>query len=135
MHKNEQFMKLEHIALNVKDPLGMTEWYVEHLGLSIATQKQQPPYTSFLSDYSGQILIEVYNNPADAVPDYRNMNPLHLHVAFVSKDPELDAKHLIDAGASFEQDTRLEDGSHLIMLRDPWGLPLQLCKRASPMLK
>ena len=26
------------------------------------------------------------------------------------------------------------DGSRLIMLRDPWGLPLQLCKRSNPLL-
>jgi len=27
-----------------------------------------------------------------------------------------------------------DDGTRLIMLRDPWGLALQLCKRATPLL-
>ena len=26
----------------------------------------------------------------------------------------------------------MPDGSRLTMMRDPWGLPLQLCQRAKP---
>jgi glyoxylase I family protein len=38
------------------------------------------------------------------------------------------------AGASLADEIRLADGSHLVMLRDPWGLAIQLCKRGTPML-
>ena len=127
-------MKLEHFALNVSDPLAMTNWYKQHLGLQVIRQKKEPPYTTFLGDDSGQVLIEIYNNPAKEVPAYSQMNPLLLHIAFVSKDPQSDKKRLVEAGASSVEDQRLEDGSELIMLRDPWGLALQLCKRAVPML-
>ena len=32
------------------------------------------------------------------------------------------------------EEVRLDDGSLLIMMRDPWGLALQLCRRAKPLL-
>jgi hypothetical protein len=32
-------------------------------------------------------------------------------------------------------EVRLKDGSHLVMMRDPWGLAIQLCKRGQPMLE
>ena len=128
-------MKLEHFALNVEDPLAMAGWYTENLGLTIVRQKQDPPYMTFLADDSGRIMIEIYKNPANEVPDYRKMNPLLVHLAFVSEDPDTDKKRLEKAGASVVSDQQLEDGSHLVMLRDPGGLAIQLCKRGEPMLK
>jgi glyoxylase I family protein len=127
-------MKLEHFALNVEAPLAMAEWYVAHLGLKVVKQLTAPPYMTFLADDSGRIMIEIYQNPADGVPPYRDMNPLLVHLAFVSEKPDEDSERLQSAGASLVTDQRLEDGSHLVMLRDPWGLALQLCKRALPML-
>ena len=127
-------MKLEHFALNVKDPQQMMHWYSQHLGLKAVKVMDKAPYTTFMADDSGTILIEIYNNPANEVPIYKEMNPLMLHLAFVSAAPDIDMKRLLEAGASLESDQRLEDGSHLIMMRDPWGLSIQLCKRATPML-
>lgn len=127
-------MKLEHFALNVEDPLAMAAWYVEYLGLTIVRQMKEAPYTTFMADSSGRIMVEIYRNPADEVPPYPDMNPLLVHLAFVSEEPEEDKKGLMAAGASLESDQQLEDGSRLVMLRDPWGLALQLCKRGKPML-
>ena len=127
-------MKLEHFALNVENPLAMSEWYVKHLGLKIVRQMKEAPYTSFLADDSGIIMIEIYNNPPHEVPKYAEMNPLLVHLAFVSENPDKDREHLVAAGASLVSDQKLDDGSHLVMLRDPWGLSVQLCKRGTPML-
>ncbi|MFD3000692.1 VOC family protein [Pontibacter toksunensis] len=127
-------MKLEHFALNVEEPLAMADWYVEHLELKVVKQLQDPPYMTFLADNSDRIMIEIYRNPADEVPLYREMNPLLVHLAFVSEDPAHDRARLEKAGASVVSDQQYEDGSHLVMLRDPWGLSLQLCKRSTPML-
>jgi glyoxylase I family protein len=128
-------MKLEHFALNVEDPLAMSAWYIENLGMKVVRQIKEAPYTTFMADSSGRIMIEIYRNPAGEVPPYRDMNPLLVHLAFVSEEPEEDKNSLLEAGASLVSDQQLEDGSHLVMLRDPWGLALQLCKRAVPMLK
>lgn len=127
-------MKLEHFALNVEAPLAMAEWYVAHLGLEVVKQVKEPPYMTFLADDSGRIMIEIYQNPADEVPPYRDMDPLLVHLAFVSENPDEDCERLQQAGANLITDLKLEDGSHLIMMRDPWGLALQLCKRGTPML-
>jgi glyoxylase I family protein len=127
-------MKLEHFALNVSDPVAMAMWYVEHLRLTTVRQLEDAPYTHFLADSSGTIMLEIYNNPPDQVPLYAEMDPLLLHVAFVSEDPESDKVALLSAGANLVEELHFEDGSHLVMLRDPWGLAIQLCKRAVPML-
>ena len=128
-------MKLEHFALNVSEPLAMADWYVQHLGLQIVRQTKEPPYTTFLGDDSGQILIEIYKNPPEDVPSYQQMNPLLLHLAFVSDDPQKDKQRLLNEGAGSVEDLVMEDGTQLFMLRDPWGLAFQLCKRAEPMLR
>lgn len=127
-------MKLEHFALNVENPVAMADWYVTNLGLRVVRQMPEAPFTTFLADDSGRIMIEIYLNPADEVPLYREMNPLLVHLAFVSENPEQDKNRLIKAGANLVTDQHLADGSHLVMLRDPWGLALQLCKRGKPML-
>lgn len=127
-------MKLEHFALNVEEPLAMAMWYVENLGLTVVKQVKEAPFMTFLSDDSGRIMIEIYKNPADEVPPYREMNPLLVHLAFVSEDPEKDKNRLQKAGATVVTDDHLEDGTHLVMMRDPWGLAVQLCKRGTPML-
>lgn len=128
-------MKLEHFAINVSDPRAFTKWYVSHMGLTVVKQMDQAPFTTFLADESGNVMIEIYNNPPDEIPPYKTMNPLLLHLAFVSSDPEADSKRLVHAGAEFIEEIRLDDGSFLIMMRDPWGLALQLCKRGKNMLK
>ncbi len=127
-------MKIEHIALNVEKPVEMAEWYVEHLGMSVARQDEEPPYVHFLKDSTGKVMIELYNNPADQVPDYRSMDPLLMHLAFVSGAPGQDKADLLEAGATLVDDSTLPDGSRIIMMRDPWGLAIQLCKRAKPMI-
>lgn len=128
-------MKIEHFAINVSNPVEMTDWYVEHIGLKVVKQEKEAPYTAFLADDGGRVMLEIYKNPPDDVPDYESMDPLIVHLALVSENPEKDKKRLLKAGASLVSDDLLEDGSHLVMLRDPWGLPLQLCKRAVSMLK
>lgn len=127
-------MKIEHFAFNVEDPVAVRGWYTKYLGLSIVKSIDVEPYTTFMADSSGTVMLEIYCNPKDQVPDYRSMNPLLLHIAFISEDPAYDKKRLTDAGATIESDQVFDDGSHLVMLRDPWGLALQLCKRGKPMI-
>jgi glyoxylase I family protein len=128
-------MKIEHFALNVEDPVAMRRWYTEYLGLSIVKSLDEAPYTTFMADSSGTVMLEIYCNPKDQVPDYRSMNPLLVHIAFISEDPASDKEQLTGAGATIESDQLFADNSHLVMLRDPWGLAIQLCKRGKAMVK
>src|SRR5690606_30692781 len=125
-------MNLEHTALNVPDPVGFAAWYGTHLGLRVVRHIPAPHQTHFLADSAGGV-IEIYRNPAAPVPDYATMHPLVLHLAFKSDDARADAARLIAAGATHVEDVLPPDGSVITMLRDPWGLALQLCQRATPL--
>ena len=127
-------MKIEHIAFNVADPVAVAAWYVAHLGLRIVRHVPGPAQTHFLADDAGESVIEIYNNPPDQIPDYRAMNPLLFHLAFISASPAEDSSRLISEGATLVEELNLPDGSQIMMLRDPWGLALQLCKRATPLV-
>jgi catechol 2,3-dioxygenase-like lactoylglutathione lyase family enzyme len=128
-------MKFEHFALNVSEPLKMSSWYEIHLGLTVVKKMEEAPFMTFLADDSGTIMLEIYCNPNGPVFDFPNQHPLSVHLAFVSENPTADKERLISAGASLFSDDILPDGSHLVMLRDPWGLAIQFCKRSDPMLR
>ncbi len=127
-------MKIEHFAFNVEDPIAMSEWYIKNMGMTLISQVKEPPYPTFLADNSGRVMIEIYKNPPHEIPDYRNMNTLILHLAFVSEQPSADKDRLLKVGAKVVKDEVLDDGSQIVTLRDPWGFAIQLCKRGKQML-
>ncbi len=127
-------MIFEHFAINVPDTRAVADWYIEHMNLKPLRRMKTEPYTTFLADSDGRVVVELYSNPTQPFPDYNARHPLVFHWAFVSADPEKDSKRLIEAGASFEEKVEPAPGTELIMLRDPFGIPLQLCKRSEPMI-
>ncbi len=128
-------MKIEHLAFNVPDPHSMARWYVEHLGFVVRRRVMEPPWAHFLADDSGTVMLEIYGNEqAEALP-LKEVAPPALHLALVSQDPAADAERLCKAGASVEADVHtMDNGDTFAMLRDPWGLPIQLVRRHSPMI-
>lgn len=126
-------MKIEHFALQVPDPVAMADWYVKNIGCTVARSGGEPSHGRFLT--VGGVLLEIYRNPAASVPDYQKIDPLHLHLAFTSDDLKADRDRLVKAGASVVNDISITpDGDEIMMLRDPWHLPIQFVKRAKPML-
>jgi len=125
-------MKFEHFALNVSDPRAMAAWYVAHLGFTIARKREDAPFTHFLADETGRTVVELYSNPKAAVPDYATQHPLVFHLAVVAVDAKAECARLEKAGATLFLEEPQTDGSMLIMLRDPWGVALQLCQRTKP---
>lgn len=127
-------MEFEHFALNVSDPVIMASWYVEHCGMRVVRSMEQAPYAHFLADEGGRVVMEIYSNPTAPIPDYWTQHPLCFHVAFTEPDLVAVKERLVAAGASLVEENTLDDGSHVIMLRDPWGVPLQLWKRSTPLV-
>ena len=127
-------MKIEHVAFNVANADEMAAWYVENLGMTVVRHAEENQ-THFLADDSGTVLVELYSNPAAPVPDYAAMHPLMLHLALVSNDIEGDKERLLAAGATLFSDQSSDDGTRLVMLRDPWNFAIQLCKRGTSMLR
>lgn len=125
-------MKIEHFAFQSSDPVAMAAWYVQHLGMRVVKAIGAPTHTHFLEAEDGAVQIEFYRNETAPIPDYPNQDPLLIHLAFVSADPVADAERLKAAGATHQSGpTVTAAGDELIMLRDPWGFPIQLCKRSS----
>jgi glyoxylase I family protein len=127
-------MKLEHVALLVADPAAVAAWYAEHLGMRVVRTGDAPGHARFLADDAGTSVLEVYAGTLP-VPDYRAMDPQLLHVAFAAADLETTRARLIAAGATAVGDVVVTSaGDRFAMLRDPWGLALQLAGRARPLV-
>ena len=128
-------MKIEHAAYQVEHPADVAKWYVAHLGMTIKRSLPDRPWGHFLADSAGAVMLEFYNNPKVAVPDYAAIDPLILHVAFTTDDVEKARARLVAAGATAVGATdRNSLGDELAMLRDPWGFAIQLVRRHTPML-
>src|SRR5690349_7642204 len=110
-------IKLEHFALQVPDPVAMGDWYVKNLGCTIARSEGEPSHGRFIN--VGRGLFEIYRNPKVSVPDYKSIDPLHLHVAFNSDNLLADRDKLVKAGAIVVTDVNTTpSGDQIMMLRD-----------------
>ena len=128
-------MRIEHFAYQVEKVAESADWYCNNLGFTVKRSADAPVPVRFLADQTGQVMIEIYNNPAVTTPDYASMDPLLLHLAFVCKDVPGTTERLVEAGATrISGPEILATGDELSILRDPWGMAIQLCKRANPMV-
>jgi glyoxylase I family protein len=129
-------VRLEHVALNVAEPEAMAKWYCEHLGMKVMREGPPPANARFITDAGGNMMLELYKNPPEAIPDYRSMNVRVLHIAFMVNDVKAIRDKLVAAGATVAEDIEVTPtGDAVLILRDPWGVPIQFLKRAKPMLK
>jgi glyoxylase I family protein len=127
-------MQIEHIALNVPDPVAMAAWYTRHLGMRVLRHLGHAPFTHFLADESGRVVLELYQHTKAPIPDYASLDPLTLHIAFLADEVAADRQRLIVAGASPAGEiTTTPVGDVMTFIRDPWGVALQLVKRAKPL--
>ena len=127
-------MKLEHVALLVVDPVAVAEWYEAHLGMRVVRKGDAPGHARFLADDAGESVLEIYAG-TPPLPAYASMDPLVLHVAFAADDVGATRARLIEAGATPVGEVVVTPaGDRFAMLRDPWGLALQLARRARPLV-
>ncbi len=126
-------MKIEHVAFQVADPATMADWYVRHLGFRVRRSSEEP-VARFMADVSGAVMLEVFRNPKAPVPDYASMDPVLLHVAFQCDDLPGAIARLTAAGATLVRGPEILGEDELAMLRDPWGLAIQLAKRKRAMI-
>jgi glyoxylase I family protein len=128
-------MKIEHFAYQVAEPGAVAEWYCAQLGFTVARSYEEPVSCRFLADETGAVMIEIYYNPRVEVPPYVLMDPLVMHLAFVCADVPATNERLVAAGAAVAMPREvLPNGDEVAMLRDPWGMAIQLCKRSAPMV-
>lgn len=128
--------RFEHIAFNVSDPVAVAQWYVQHLGMKIQRQGGEPTFTTFVSDSGEHMMIEFFHNAQYPLFPAKEVDVLSFHLAFFSPDIEATSTQLLVAGATWADSIRITaSGDKVCILRDPWGLPLQLVQRATSMLR
>ena len=119
-------MRLEHIAIDVADPVAFREWWGRHLGMRTSAAGE-----AFITDDSGTFTLEVYrtgNTPS--APNYRALDTMTFHIAFLSDDVDADVARLEAAGAERVEVVH-KPGFDMAILRDPQGVAIQLVKRAT----
>jgi catechol 2,3-dioxygenase-like lactoylglutathione lyase family enzyme len=128
-------MKIEHTAYQVEDPVALAAWYAEHLGLRVKRAQTHSPFGQFLADDGDTVMLEFYAFPELPVPEYSRMDPRLLHLAFRTDDVTATRARLLSAGATAEGEVQTTPAGDVVaMLRDPWGLAVQLVRRAQPMI-
>ena len=126
-------MKFEHFALNVEQPVEMADWYCKNLGMTIVSQQKQLPFMTFLADASGRVVMELFFNNSADVTNFENLHHLTMHMAFQVEDARKLSEKLQKEGATFLEEVNPEEGTILVMLKNPWNIPLQLCQRKNKM--
>ena len=129
-------MQIEHVAFNVTDPEKVALWYTTHLGMRVVRRVDGPTHTHFLADSAGRVVIEFYHHAGAAIPDYAALDPLVLHIAFTTTNVRETQKTLEAAGAKSAGEVKVTPaGDEMVFLRDPWGLAIQLMRRAQPLME
>ena len=124
--------RFEQIAFNVSDMEAMADWYCTHMAMLKA--RHDPGRKLFLADQTKVVVFELYSNPAKPMIDLAATTSAAMHIAFVVDDMNAALKTLVAAGATVETPPADASGDTLTMLRDPFGLALQLVERKEALL-
>lgn len=128
-------MRLEHVALNVPDVRSVASWYIQHLGMKIASAGDSSPYATFLTDSAGKSMLELYTQEDPVPPTWAKRDRYQVHIAFLTEDLETDRDRLVAAGAIVDGDpVHNPVGDVLLFFRDPWGISFQIVSRAVSLL-
>lgn len=126
----------EHYALNVIDSKAKSQWLVDNLGLVIVKKGNAPMFGMFVADAGKHLMMELYQNATFPVINFSDVSHNATHLAFMVEDVAAAKTQLVAAGATVVDDiVKTPSGDVFLMVRDPWGEPLQLLKRVAPMLK
>lgn len=123
-------LRLDHFALQHPQPEAVSAWLCLHLGLTVYRVSASASRARFLRCPQTGVMLEIYRQPEAPVPDYPAMPPAVMHLAFHSNDIPADADRLVAVGATRAGEPgKNSAGDAFLMLRDPWGVPLQLVSR------
>lgn len=121
-----------HTGLNVHNMDAVSDWYVRNLNLTVARRVEG--VMTFLADPTGRVIIEFYANGTAPVLKFPETHSLTLHLAFLVKDPKGTAERLVAAGATVAEEYKITPaGDSMVMLQDPFGISVQIIRRADPM--
>lgn len=127
--------RLEHVAINVEDPVAFSKWFVDNLGMKLIRQGGAPSYGTFICDPTQNIMFEIYHQNYPVI-DFKNVDYTSIHFAFMVDDIVKVKNILLKNGATVAEELKdTPAGDKVVMLRNPWGLPIQLVQRKNIMIK
>lgn len=130
---NTSSLSVEHVALCVSDPRGMSDWWVKNLGCAVTMKRSGG--SCFLADCDGRVAFEVYGPSEEmAAPNYADMDVMQLHFGFATADVDETIRRLTAAGATLVIKESVP-GLEGAILRDPFGIPIQVVRRDVSVLK
>lgn len=128
-------LRAEHVAFNVHNSQAQAKWYQSHLGMKVKREGGAPGVGFFLADADERMMLELYQNQEHPMIDLPNTSSMSVHLAFMVPDVPAARERLLAAGATVAEDiTTTPAGDLVLMMRDPWGLAIQLVKRAGSIL-
>lgn len=128
--------RFEHIAFNRNDSRAVADWYVNNLGMVVQHESGEPDYGRFVADAGKNLMFELYQKKEVPVIDFDKIDVLSIHIAFTAKDLNKVKVKLVGARAKVAKDIyKSSAGDSILILRDPWGLPLQFIQRAVPIIR
>ena len=134
--KEIQLPYIQHIGLNVNNPVEVANWYIQNLGMKLIRQGNAPQFVTFIADAGNNMEMEFYNKEKIKKIDFQKIDVMTFHFAFLTDSINTIENKLIAAGAKLiDKITETPAGDKVAMLRDPWGMPLQLVERSIPMIK
>ncbi len=129
-------LRPEHVALNVEDPVAKAQWFEKNMGYKIVRRGDAPTFTTFIADQNENMMMELYHNADYPLLDIGNISYMSIHLAFLANDINTVKANLINAGAKLAEDIKTtQSGDEVMMLRDPWGQPIQLVTRKEKMIE
>jgi uncharacterized glyoxalase superfamily protein PhnB len=128
--------RAEHVAFNVSDSRAQAQWHQTHFGMRVKREGGAPTFGMFIADTNEHMMLELYQNSQHPMLDLPKVSYMAVHIASMVPDVALTRKKLLAVGATIAEDmTTTPGGDTVLMLRDPWGLPIQFVKRVESMLE
>ncbi len=135
-------IRFEHLAFNTPDQKTSALWFIEFMELEIPWSKdidvKQHQFRNYrvpyVGDASRSMSFELFGK-SEVDTTFAKMKHEECHIAFASIDPEKAAKQMIYGGAKMIGELRKDsNGDEFVDLVDPYGFPIRLIKRITPIL-
>ena len=122
---------IEHIGLVVTDSRAMAAWYAQHLGFDILRSFDTGSgHVAFIQSPATGLIFELITHCDRPPIEPALSDPLQFHIALKTDDIICQRDRLVAAGATFVTDCPTDDpDARVMVLRDPWGLFIQLAQR------
>jgi glyoxylase I family protein len=132
--KNQQsdiVIRIEHLALNVANPLLAADWYVKNLSL-VEVFREHNNTVIYVADADKNFALKIHHYEHAGLR-LADLNLDAAHIAFEGTNIEARAEKMVAAGAQKIGPTNTNAvGDTFIDLVDPFGFKHQLLNRVSP---